>query len=166
MASKKILTAALLREHLRYDPETGDFAWLIMIPGRNPKPGSGHNKGYRRISVFGESYLSHILAWLWMTGEFPPRQIDHIDTNKANNEWSNLRLATNQQNGWNADRPVGKSGLPGVRQLKHGRWHARIGQHHVGVFDTAEEAYEAYERASSEIKGEFKRSARPRRTGK
>lgn len=164
MASKKILTAALLREHLRYDPETGDFAWLIIIPGRTPIPGSRHTKGYMRISVFGKRYQSHRLAWLWMTGEWP-RKIDHIDRNKANNKWSNLRVATNQQNGWNRDLgPLPRSGFRGVRQLKHGRWHARVGQHHVGVFDTAEEAYEAYERASSEIKGEFKQIERPRRT--
>ena len=93
-----------------------------------------------------------------MTGKDPSTDVDHKDRNRKNNAWSNLRLATALQNKVNSAR---KGKLPrGVHQRK-GRtnFYAQIRVDgkplHLGTFVTAEEAHQAYRKASLELHGEF-----------
>ena len=54
-----------------------------------------------------------------MTGDLPTGQVDHRDTNRANNRWGNLRLATLTQNNRNVGIQRNNStGFKGVS--KHG----------------------------------------------
>ena len=66
-----ILAQKELKELLHYDPETGIFTWLVS-PSSKVKAGSiaghVHLNGYRYIQVNCKRYLSHRLAWLYMTG--------------------------------------------------------------------------------------------------
>ena len=85
--------------------------------------------------------------FLWVTGELPSLQVDHINRVRADNRWANLRLVTNFENQQN--RPRKASGLPtGVRRLKSGRYAARtwLGGRVVslGTHNTPEEAHAAY----------------------
>lgn len=89
--------------------------------------------------------------------------VDHKDLDGLNNIRGNLRLASASQNHANAKPPKdNKSGYKGVS------WHTRVGcwravitknkrQHHLGYFDTPEEAHEAYKKAALELFGEFAR---------
>src|ERR1700719_1662744 len=90
-----------LRELLSYDPETGVFRWLVR-KRQNVKAGdvagSFDGCGYCKISIDRRAYKAHRLAWLYMTGEWPPAEIDHINMNRADNRFANLRLATRHQN--------------------------------------------------------------------
>lgn len=88
--------------------------------------------------------------------------VDHRDGYGLNNQRHNLRMATPQQNRQNSTYRNGKHGYKGVFQNKEnhgGRFGARIGFNnrpiYLGMFDTAEEAAEAYNRAAVEIFGEF-----------
>jgi hypothetical protein len=87
---------------LDYNPATGIFTHKVNYPGIGGKIGkvAGHlnNKGYICIGLGGKSYKAHRLAFLYMTGSFPEEQVDHIDGNKANNRWENLRKASSFQN--------------------------------------------------------------------
>jgi hypothetical protein len=47
------------------------------------------------------------------------------------------------------------SGRKGVNLYRNGKWRATIGQRHLGYFDTAQEAADAYDRAAVEHFGEF-----------
>lgn len=150
-------TAQRLRELLHYDPETGVFTYLvkrgICMPGT--VAGSKMIRGNHSIGLEYRRYASHRLAWLYMTGEWPQQEIDHIDGDALNNKWSNLRLATSGQNKQNQHRPRrdNTSGYMGV--YRHGVthdgspiWRARIDidgkRKHLGLFDSPELAYSAY----------------------
>jgi hypothetical protein len=137
-----------LRELLHYEPETGVWTWRVR-PANCMRvgdiAGTDHIRGYRAILIARRQYLAHRLAWLYMTGAWP-REIDHIDCNKANNCWANLREATHSQNVANIRRRRDNtSGLKGVCWHRaHNCWGAYITikgkQRHLGYFDTSQEA--------------------------
>ena len=54
--------------------------------------------GYREININRKRYKEHHLVWFYHTGQLPNMFIDHIDRNKQNNDFNNLRLASNQEN--------------------------------------------------------------------
>lgn len=91
-----------------------------------------------------------------------PRQGDHRDMDKLNNQRANLRICNRAQNCSNRKKhPRNSSGYKGVRRIdrKRNPWMAFISSGrkriHIGVFKTAEEAYEAYCKAAKELHGEF-----------
>ena len=45
-----------------------------------------------------KNYKVHQIIWVYMTGKWPDKLIDHEDLNGENNKWYNLRLATQSQN--------------------------------------------------------------------
>lgn len=79
-----------LKKILDYNPITGIFYWKF---GRNAGKiaGSDDGEGYIRLVVLGKSYKAHRLAWLYVYGEFPKFEIDHIDGVRSNNRILNLR---------------------------------------------------------------------------
>lgn len=86
---------------------------------------------------------------------------DHANRNRRDNRRVNLRYVNKRQNGANANRQRGASGLIGVRRApwaKQGRWQAYISyenkQKYVGLFATKEEAAIARDKAAIELLGE------------
>lgn len=155
------LTQQRLKELLSYDPETGLF---INLTQRRPQAkigsvaGCKNNNGYIRIMIDGKLYQSHRIAWLYVYGELPENDLDHINEIKDDNRICNLRLDTNQENPHNISRPQvnNTSGFRGVSWHKwNKKWVARIKLNgktqHLGFFDTAKEAHEAYLKAKREI---------------
>ncbi|MCO5738896.1 MULTISPECIES: HNH endonuclease signature motif containing protein [Stenotrophomonas maltophilia group] len=155
-AAKKISHARLL-EVIRYEPETGAFIWKIAT-SRKTRVGSvmatrskaSRGGVYLQGRIDGRIYRLHRLAWFYMTGSWPANEIDHINGDSTDNRWTNLRdvpRAVNQQNVRSAKRNS-KTGLLGVIPARGGKFRAaiRVGQqfHHLGHFDTAEEAHAAY----------------------
>ena len=118
-----MIDADRLKKIVHYDPETGEFTWLPRTPDMfksgyrtaegncanwnaryaGTKAGTFDHYGRVQISVDNQLYKAHRLAWLYMTGEWPPEgfEVDHRDVNHANNKWDNLRLATSSQNKMN-----------------------------------------------------------------
>ncbi len=55
--------------------------------------------GYEYVSISGKSKLVHRLMWEIFNGEIPNgMEIDHIDTDRLNNNINNLRLVTQKEN--------------------------------------------------------------------
>jgi hypothetical protein len=94
-----------------------------------------------------------------MTGSWPEADIDHINRDRADNRWENLRPATRGENLRNAKtRRHSRTGVKGV--AAHGlRFAAYIRlegkKKHLGVFDTADEAHAAYLASARENFGRF-----------
>lgn len=89
----------------------------------------------------------------------PKVQVDHKDGNGLNCQQYNLRMATNTQNSQNKRKTSrNTSGYKGVSRFR-GRWRAKICVNyldiHLGVWDTALAAAQAYDRASRIYHGQF-----------
>lgn len=163
------LTHARLRQLLHYDPETGVFTWLVRRGKANVGSIAGcrfrKNKEYSEylaIRIDGQLYQNAArLAWLYMTGAFPDRHVDHKNRKPLDNRWCNLRLATPSQNGANKEiRIDNKSGRTGVIFLPdRGKWRADISvggkNKHIGYFLDKDAAYAAYREAKVRFYGEF-----------
>ena len=120
-----------LKELLHYNPETGEFKWIKPAPGRRSGAvGWKNTQGYLGICIEGKTYLGHRLAWLYMTGKYPENFIDHINQDRYDNRWENLRDASQEENTQNAKlHRDNKSGIHGVFYLKgKGKWRATIGR--------------------------------------
>jgi hypothetical protein len=124
MAKQDHLTAERVRELLLYDPETGLFTWRIAVGDRyqaGTPAGSFTHKGYRSIYIGGFNYPAHRLAWLYVTGQWPTKDIDHIDQDKANNRFANLRDVSRSANMQNVKAPHKDNAL-GVRNVYLCEW--------------------------------------------
>ena len=162
-----VVTASRLQELLDYNPHTGIFTRLKGVKGYSvgSKVGSVNSDGYLRIMIDGRKYQSHRLAFLWMTGDWPKDEVDHIDGERMNNRWDNLREATQSQNQANSKiKSTNTSGLKGASFHKQRqKWLAQIQinsrQRFLGYFDTKEEAHESYCSAAIKLQGEFARFA-------
>ena len=146
------LTAEHIRAILHYDPETGVFTRLVRSGKHQAGVSVGCvNKvlGYVLMGVEKQRLYAHRLAWLYMTGEWPEAQIDHINGDRADNRWTNLRSVTQAVNNQNLRRVrvTSKTGVQGVR-LRKGMFEARLGVNRkqclLGRFFTADEAHQAY----------------------
>lgn len=130
--SPKILPSrSQLMEHLKYDAETGAFTRRgeSRGPGRK-KANAGYATadGYVMLTVCGEEFLAHRIAWRIFYGTDPQRlEIDHINGNRADNRICNLRLSDYAGNARNARiRKDNSSGSKGVTLRPSGKWCARL----------------------------------------
>lgn len=157
-----------LRRLLHYNPATGEFTWLID-PAMGPKR-AGKRAGYyhsslgrNRIKIGGKPHFASRVAWFYVTGEWPADFVDHINLDKADDRFENLRLATRSQNG--ANRKVqarSKWGFKGVSQeSRTGKFIATARKngvtHYAGLHETPEAAHAAYLAKAQELHGEFAR---------
>jgi hypothetical protein len=155
----------VLRHKCEYSRDTGQR-------GRPRKIGSlagyyDKSTGYRKVEINDHSYAVHRLIHLYVTGEWPEYEIDHIDMNRENNKWENLRPATSYENQRNRtvyvnSRSQLKSQLKGIYYSQdNGKWGAKIRVNgkviYLGQFDTGGEAYEVYKSAIARLHGEFAR---------
>lgn len=179
MKMKSDLSVELVRELLDYVPQTGALTWRVRsikwfssehrmnaFNGRfadKPAFTSKTAAGYHQGDIFGRNYLAHRVIHLWMTGHWPEAEIDHIDMNRANNAWANLRVATRSQNSANKPKRSGTSSrFRGVTwERSRCCWQAQIRSNNrnriIGRFDTEEAAARAYDAAALSAHGQFAR---------
>lgn len=109
-----VITQAYVQEHFSYNPLTG----IITHRTNKCKAKAGGRAGSlsktksRYLRVFGKKELEHRIIWLYMTGALPEYEIDHIDQDRGNNRWNNLREVSHSENMKN--KPKYKSNTTGV----------------------------------------------------
>lgn len=155
------LTAEQLRSLVRYEPETGQFIWIVDLGGDRAAGGiapTGAPGWYRTISLRERMYRTNRLAVLYMTGAWPCGVVDHINGVKDDDRWVNLRDVTPSVNAQNqrAAHRNSKSGVLGVHwRPDRQKWQTTIKgeekRKHVGYFDTAEEGGRAYVEAKRQL---------------
>lgn len=156
-----------LRELLEYRPTTGEFIRQRAQGGMasDTIAGTLGPDGYVRLSVYKKKYLAHRLAWFVMTGAWPVNEVDHINGNRSDNRWENLRAATRAQQSMNSCKSrANSSGYKGVRWDKdRGKWLVRIKLNRIsrnlGRFDDLSVAKDVYAKAARAAFGDFARVA-------
>lgn len=177
--TKQLPPVEFLRECLEYDYTTGALYW-------KNRPASHFSDKYRsaegcannwnsknagkpalsNVSKYGylvgtlnkQVVKSHRVIWKLVTGDDPVgMEIDHIDGDRANNKFENLRLATSSENSRNtATQKRSKSGRQGVTwKADRQRWLATITvdgkQHYIGMFKDVNDAITAREKAEAKF---------------
>lgn len=150
---KPLPPVELLREFLDYNPETGELSFRTY--NHRHKKGDilsrKNSSGYLCWTFQYRTYYAHRIAWKLKTGQEPPEVVDHINRQKDDNRWCNLRASDNVLNRYNTT-PWGLRYLPGVQPNHNGsKFSAKIRVKHqqiyLGSFDTEEEAHAAYRNA-------------------
>lgn len=159
-----MVTQQLLKELFNYNPDTGQFIRLKTLSRRTKVgevAGTTDTHGYVVITLCGKKYKSHRLAFLYMTGSIPDGEIDHINNDRADNSWKNLRHASSGQNRCNSPAKKRKSSkYKGVYLIKRsGRWGVKICKDYekvfVGSYTSETAAAKAYNNKAKELFGEY-----------
>ena len=147
MASLKNISIEVLRQLLRYDPETGKIFWKYRseefftdgVQSAKHNAAKWNNKyanaealtflskGYLTGSILRKYALAHRVSYALYHGEWP-NNIDHINHNKSDNRIKNLRSVTKAENSKNLGMNKGNaSGFNGVSWDKSkSRWAVKI----------------------------------------
>jgi len=152
-----MITQSELKDILHYDQDTGVFTWLknYIVAGTVEK------KGYIAIKINKKSYKAHRLAWLYVYGNFPKEQIDHLNGIKNDNCINNLREATASENMLNRKQfKTSSAEFKGISfHKKQQKWTAKIQINKqriwLGSFYSANEAAIAYKNAAIKLHGSF-----------
>jgi hypothetical protein len=137
-----------LHECFELDADTGTLTWkarplhhfmsaksqkIHHTKYAGKKVGAISVQGYRVVRVTWDGkrqpeWKQHRIVWAMHYGQWPTKNIDHIDGNRANNAIKNLREATHQENSRNLRMPKNNtSGHIGVNFHKQsGKWMAYI----------------------------------------
>ena len=157
------------KSKLNYNPDIGIFIWKFkdsntkgekIFNGQYAgKEAGGKDKdGYIVIRINDRLIFAHRIAYLFMTGEWPKEQIDHINGIKDDNSWRNLRSVSHMENLKN--QKISNRNTSGVRGInwskKENKWRARINfdgkQINLGFFENFNEAIKIRKEAEKKYK--------------
>ncbi len=118
-------------------------------------------QGYRVVSINNKNWKTHRIVWALHYGEWPKKQLDHINGNKSDNNIKNLREVSDSENSQNLKKH--REGQPiGVFKSEYGKWCAQAPrcfldrkekkQKYIGTFLTQKEAAQAVIDFCSKVK--------------
>ena len=176
MSKRSLPPPELLLQLLRYEPETGKLFWRArpremfdndrLMKRWNTRYANKEAftcilNGYYVGAVLAIPCKAHRVIWAMETGVWPENDIDHINRNRSDNRFSNLRSATRSENSKNVcSLPGSTSAYIGVSWHRASkRWIAQVSVNgksvHLGCFNCEIEAAKAYDAAARFHYGEF-----------
>ena len=125
--------------------------------------------GYYQVSLYIDGilykkYIHKLVTEYFIANPYNKNYVDHINNNKLDNNVSNLRYCTQQENCMN--RKIGSNNTSNYKGIsndkKANRWLARINingkSKHLGRFDNIEDAVNCRVKKAKEVYGEFMNS--------
>lgn len=182
MAKAPLPTPEELRQLLSYDPETGKLFWKsrpFTMFGDDEQAAKAQCakwnsrragkeaftaisvNGYRRGRVLKVNQQAHRVIWAIVTGAWPAQDIDHINRDRTDNRFCNLREVSRSQNLSNTSANKNSTSIfIGVsKRSRDNRWIAQVKcngtQRFLGSFDDEEAAARAYDAGALVLQGEF-----------
>lgn len=169
MAKRELPSPEVLRQLLRYEPETGKLFWkerdLKFFTGMEREKAASCRRwnlqfsgkealtasrcGYLSGRILDGAYQAHRVAWAIYYGNWPSTQIDHINGDRKNNKIENLRDVTQQENcrnlGMRSDNSSGHVGVAWFERDQRWRAYITVGgkQVHLGYYVSIGEAVAA-----------------------
>lgn len=147
----------LIPKVLRYEPDTGELYWkhrptsLFTSTDKRGADWAAANwnsrhagkpaftavgaHGYRCGRLQGAGLLLHRVAFVLMTGDWPTHELDHINGDRLDNRWCNLRKATRNQNARNTKGYSKTSPYLGVS------WNSRLNGYMARVYHNGTNHY-------------------------
>lgn len=173
MATSDLPTPIELRKLLSYNPETGKLTWLPRpreMFQRSRLHGTWNTRfagteaftaadghGYLHGTIRGVKAKAHRVAYALYHGEWPEREVDHINGDRTDNRIANLRSVSRQANLQNMakrrDNTTGVTGVYHQPRCTRRKWSARIGRRSLGSFETFDAACAA--RRAAEVEHGF-----------
>jgi len=109
--------------------------------------------GYQRVLVKVDGkrkvfWVHRLVAQCYLPNPEGLDEVDHIDRNKQNNDYRNLRWSTRHKNCINVKPRSKITKYRNVWKQENGRWscfikNEGVKREHIGTFDTEQEAFEA-----------------------
>ena len=166
MAKRELPSPEVLRQLLRYEPETGKLFWKERGPewfeggkicscrGWNTRFAmteafTALTAGYRSGAVLGVPVYAHRVAWAIVFGAWPVGDIDHFNHDKTDNRLCNLSDVSASDNMKNQSLRIDNlSGQTGVSWSgQRGMWCVKVKasgrSYHGGFFMNIDEAIDA-----------------------
>lgn len=160
MAAKPLPSPEVLRQLLRYEPDTGKLFWKERPDSfcKSPSEARRWNKrfsgkeitvttthGYRAVTIFDRQYPAHRICYAIFHGAHPGKDIDHINGDRADNRIENLRAVSPRQNAVNRKKiSRNVTGVCGVSKTQYGTFTAYVStgsrRIYLGSFKSLEDA--------------------------
>lgn len=156
-------TTEELKTFVHYNPSTGILkriarkSWTGSVVPCCHIPTAKTAYGYLQLNIFGRPHAVHRLIFLYMKGRFPDGEVDHINGDRTDNRWSNLREVSRQENLKNCCvRSDNTSGHPGISYRKDiGKYFAYIWlsgkRKGLGNYDSFSEALVVRKKAEAQF---------------
>lgn len=157
---------ALILDCIEYDESSKSCLRWKKKRSTNPKVVTGgealcsvNGRGYMHGFFEDSHVLSHMVVYFLKTGEWPKECIDHIDGDKLNNKFSNIRQSGSTLNARNQKiNKNNKSGHHGVRWVENrGKWMARGKRDgktiYLGIYANINDAINAVETFKASVGG-------------